>query len=278
MGGFVLMSILLVHRLGRGFTTTLAVAAGILVGYVTSALLGWIDFASVREAGWIVTPRPLSYGLSFDAALALPWLIAYFITTLESMGDITATSEVSQEPVDGPLFFSRLKGGVLADGFNSVVAAFFNALPNTTFSQNNGVIRLTGVASRRVGFAVAIWLMAMGLFPKIAALISVMPKSVLGGATVMLFATVAVAGLRIVFRDGLTIRNELILSVTIALGIGVILVPDAVSNLSLYTGDQTRMGPQPAAQARQLLDAGASTRILIDRSHPDLCIWLNGWS
>lgn len=237
MGGLVLVTIILLHRFGRGFAATIAVAAGIAVGYIAATLLGWVDFTAVREAGWFVTPRPLYFGVSFDTALLLPWLIAYFITTLESMGDITATSEVSHEPVAGPLYFQRLKGGVLADGLNSIIAGFFNALPNTTFSQNNGVIRLTGVASRRVGFAVAAWLMALGLLPKFAALISVMPKSVLGGATVVLFATVAVAGLRIVFRDGLSIRNELILTVTLALGIGVILVPDAVSNLSIYTGE-----------------------------------------
>jgi xanthine permease XanP len=238
MGGFVMFIIIVLHRFGRGFAATIAIAAGIVAGYVVAAFLGWVDFAPVREAHWWVRPQPLHFGLSFDALLLLPWLIAYFITTLESMGDITATSEVSREPVTGPLYFQRLKGGVLADGFNSIVAAVFNALPNTTFSQNNGVIRLTGIASRRVGFAVAGWLVVLGLFPKFAALVSVMPKAVLGGATIILFATVAVAGLRIVFRDGLTPRSELILTVTLALGLGVTLVPDAGAGLNVYTGNQ----------------------------------------
>ena len=237
LGGLVLTVIILVNRFGRGFVTTISIAAGMVAGYLAATALGLVDFGLVMQAGWFSLPMPLQFGLSFDALFLVPWLIAYFITTLESVGDITATSQVSRQPVEGPLYYRRLKAGVLADGFNSMLAGLLNSMPNTTFSQNNGVIRLTGVASRWVGFAVAAWLVALGMFPKFAALISVMPKPVLGGATVVLFATVSLAGLRIAFRDGLTIRNEVILAVTLALGLGVILVPDAVANLTWYQGE-----------------------------------------
>jgi xanthine permease XanP len=145
--------------------TTVSIALGLLAGYLLAAALGRVDFAPIFDAGWFTTPRPLQFGLSFNALYLVPWLIAYFVTTIESIGDLTATSQVSRQPVSGPLFLQRLKGGVLADGFNSMVAGLFNAMPNTTFSQNNGVIGLTGVAARRVGYAVAGWLILLGLFP-----------------------------------------------------------------------------------------------------------------
>lgn len=237
LGGLVLCTIIALNRFGHGMVTTISIALGIVAGYIVAAFLGRIDFAPIAQAGWFTTPRPFNYGVSFNALYFLPWLIAYFVTTLESIGDLTATSQVSREPVEGPVFLRRIKGGVLADGFNSIVAGCFNAMPNTTFSQNNGVIGLTGVAARRVGYAVAAWLVLLGLFPKFAALISIMPKPVLGGATVVMFAMVAVAGLRIAFREGMTLRNELILAVTLALGLGVILVPDATSALAVYEGE-----------------------------------------
>lgn len=272
LGAFVLITIILLNRFGRGVVATISIALGLLCGYVLAALLGRIDFAPLAEAGWWTVPQPLHYGLSFDAIYLLPWLIAYFVTTLESIGDLTATSQVSRQPVDGPVFLRRIKGGVLADGFNSIIAGCFNAMPNTTFSQNNGVIGLTGVAARRVGYAVAAWLVLLGLFPKFAALISIMPKPVLGGATVVMFAMVAVAGLRIAFRDGLTLRNELILAVTLALGMGVIMVPDAVANLQFYDGDNTLL--RSAQQSLQIvaqsgLAVGAITAATLNLIFPE---------
>ncbi len=271
LGGFVLICILAVNRFGRGLATTLSIAIGLTAGYLLAAGIGRIDFSAVADAGWLTTPQPLRYGLSFEAIFLIPWLIAYFVTTLESIGDLTATSQVSKQPVQGPVFLRRIKGGVLADGFNSIVAGLFNAMPNTTFSQNNGVIGLTGVASRRVGFAVAGWLILLGLFPKFAALISVMPKPVLGGATVILFAMVAVAGLRIAFREGLTLRNELILAVTLAMGMGVIMVPDATAHLAVYEGENEFLQSAQASLqivAQSGLAIGAITASILNLVFP----------
>ena len=271
LGGFVLVTIVALNRFGRGFVTTISIALGLVAGYLLAAALGRVDFSATAEAGWFTAPRPLQFGLSFNALYLLPWLIAYFVTTLESIGDLTATSQVSREPVEGPVFLRRIKGGVLADGFNSMIAGLFNAMPNTTFSQNNGVIGLTAVAARRVGFAVAAWLTLLGLFPKLAALISIMPKPVLGGATVVMFAMVAVAGLRIAFRDGMTLRNELILAVTLALGMGVTMVPDAVTNLYWYAGDRRALLiAQESIQivAQSGLAVGAITASLLNLAFP----------
>lgn len=106
----------------------------------------------------LMVPTPLYYGLGIDWSLLLPLMLVFMITSLETIGDITATSDVSEQPVSGPLYMKRLKGGVLANGLNSFVSAVFNTFPNSCFGQNNGVIQLTGVASRYVGFVVALML------------------------------------------------------------------------------------------------------------------------
>lgn len=232
--GLLVLAIILVARwFGPSFTAMISIAIGLVAGYLLTALLGWVDFSSVAEAPWISAPRPLVYGLDFRASLLLPWLIAYFVTTMETTGDLTATSAVSREPVTGPVFLRRLEGGVLADGVGSMLAAVFNAMPNTTFSQNNGVIALTGVAARRIGYYVAGILVLLGLTPKLAALVSVMPKPVLGGGTVLLFGMVAASGLRIAAQDGFGTRNQFILAITLGLGLGVTLAPDAVQQLQI---------------------------------------------
>lgn len=272
LGGFVLVTIILLNRFGKGFIATISIALGLIAGYILAALLGRVDFTALGDAGWYHVPQPLRYGLDFDIVYLLPWLIGYFVTTIESMGDLTATSQVSRQPVKGPLFIQRLQGGVLADGLGSFIAGLFNAMPNTTFSQNNGVIGLTGVASRRIGYAVAVLLILLGLFPKLAALISVMPKPVLGGATVVMFAMVAVAGLRIAFRDGLTLRNELILAVTLALGMGVTMVPGAVANLTIYRGGSDLLNTAQES-ARIILQSGlavgAITATILNQIFPE---------
>lgn len=231
LGAFVMITIILLYRFGRGLLWTVSIGAGLVAGYILSSFLGLVDFSAVADARWISFPRPLVYGLDFEWAYLLPWLIGYFVTTIESIGDLTATSAVSRQPVTGPLFLRRLEGGVLADGFGSLLAGFFNSMPNTTFSQNNGLIGLTGVASRRVGIVVAVILALLGLFPKFGALVSIMPKPVLGGATLVMFAMVATAGLSIVARAGLGPRNQFILAVTLALGLGVTLAPESMATL-----------------------------------------------
>jgi xanthine permease XanP len=233
VGLLVLVIILLTRWFGPKFIATISIAIGLVAGYVLTALLGWVDFTPVAEAAWITTPTPVVYGLDFRLSLLLPWAVAYFVTTMEATGDLTATSAVSQEPVTGPVFFRRLEGGLLADGVGSILAALFNAMPNTTFSQNNGLIALTGVAARRIGFYVAGLLVILGLTPKLAALISVMPKPVLGGGTVLLFGMVAASGLRIAAQDGFSVRNQFILAITLGLGLGVTQAPDAVQQLQI---------------------------------------------
>ncbi len=255
LGLFVMATIVLLHRFASGFLQSVSIAAGLAAGYALAALLGRVDLAEVGRAAWISLPQPLRFGVSFDAKFLLPWLIAYMIVVIECIGDLTATSSVSREPVSGPLFLRRVEGGVLSDGLGCVLTSLFNALPKTTFAQNNGVIAMTGVAARRVGVAVAALLVAVGLFPKLAALISVMPKPVLGGATVIMFAMVAVAGLHIVQEGGFDARAQFILAITLALGLGVTMVPQAVEKLTQVPVDDPLLRTLLQA-ARIVLDSG----------------------
>lgn len=236
LGLFVAVVILLCNRFGRGFMSTVSIALGIALGYAVAAALGRVDLSSLSSSGWITVPQPLKYGLAFHPAYLVPWLIGYLVTSIETMGDLTASSAVSREPVEGPLYIRRLEGGVLADGIGSFLAGLFNAMPNTTFSQNNGVIALTGVASRRVGYAVAGILVMLGLCPQLAGLVSLMPKPVLGGATTIMFAMVAIAGYRIILSGGLNHRNKIILAVTLAAGV-LTMIPHAFDSIGALAGD-----------------------------------------
>jgi NCS2 family nucleobase:cation symporter-2/xanthine permease XanP len=225
------MLIVVFNRYGRGLMRVGAIMIGIVCGYLLCAVLGDIDFTPVFTASWASVPRPLRYGLSFDWHYLLPFCIAYVVTTIESIGDLTATCAVSKLLVSGKVYRSRLSGGILTDGVGSAFAALFNSLPNTTFSQNIGVIQLTGVACRAVGIVTAVILVVLGLLPKLAALVSIMPQPVLGGATITMFGLVAAAGIRIATAAGLEGRNLIVFSTSLAVGLGVTFVPEALQGL-----------------------------------------------
>lgn len=231
LGLFVLTIIIIANRFGKGLVKVGAVAIGLIIGYFVSIPLGLVDLTEVAEAGWLTIPQPFKFGISFDWALLAPWVMAYIITTVESIGDLTAVAEVSGEEVDNQQHIDRLSGGIMADGVGSALAAIFNSLPNSTFSQNIGVIQITRVGSRVVGIAVAAILFILGLVPKIGALVSVMPSPVLGGATIALFGMVATSGMKIVTKGGLTDRKIFILSIALSFGLGVTFRPEVVAQL-----------------------------------------------
>ncbi|MCW5869771.1 MAG: purine/pyrimidine permease, partial [Candidatus Eremiobacteraeota bacterium] len=230
--GFLVVAFIVAGQAwGQGWLRNTSIALGLLVGTLVAAAAGRVDFSPVSQAAAFELPYPLRYGLHFNPVFLVPWLVAYLLVALECIGDLTATSGVSREPVEGPLFESRLRGGLLADGVGCIFCSLFCALPKTTFAQNNGIIALTGVASRRVGIATGVMLAICGLLPQLAALISVIPKPVLGGATFLMFSTVAAAGLQIAGRGGLSGRNQFILACSLGLGIGVQGSPAALEAL-----------------------------------------------
>jgi len=169
LAGVVLAVIILLNRQRNPYLRVASLVIAMAVGYVVAWALDMLpqNTAPTNDA-LIMVPTPLYYGLSIDWNLLIPLMLIFMVTSLETIGDITATSDVSEQPVSGPLYMKRLKGGVLANGLNSFVSAVFNTFPNSCFGQNNGVIQLTGVASRYVGFVVAMMLIALGLFPAVS--------------------------------------------------------------------------------------------------------------
>lgn len=226
LAGTVLAIIVLLNRAHNPYVRVASIVIAMLVGYVMAYLMGMVNTDNLAQTQLIALPIPMQYGLGFDWSLFIPLVLIFLITALEAIGDITATSEVSGEPVKGPVYMKRMKGGVLADGLNSALAAVFNSFPNSTFSQNNGVILLTGVASRYVGYFIAGMLVLLGLFPGVASFVQLIPEPVLGGATIVMFGTIAAAGVRIISRVDLDRRAILIMALSFSMGLGIAQKPE----------------------------------------------------
>lgn len=230
---FLVLTVIIIFNMSKNPLLRMSsIVIGLAVGYALAATLGMIDFSKLNNLHWFSMPQPFKYGLDFSWAAFLPIAIIYLITAVESIGDLTATSMLSDQPVKGKTYMKRIKGGVLADGINSAIAGIFCTFPNTTFSQNNGVIQLTGVASRYVAFFIAGIFVLLGLSPMLAGVFRIMPEPVLGGATILMFGTVAAAGIRILATQHLGARETLIIAVSLGIGIGVTMVPDILKHVA----------------------------------------------
>ncbi|WP_193003030.1 nucleobase:cation symporter-2 family protein [Aeromonas simiae] len=226
----VLLTIVLLQRSQNPWLRLSAIVIAMVLGYAVAFLMGRVTLPTLPDE-WIALPRILHVGLAFDWYLCIPLTVIFVVTALEAIGDMTATSDISGEPVEGPVYMERIKGGVLSDGINSMLAALVGTFPMSVFAQNNGVIQLTGVASRYVGFFIAAMLVLLGLLPGVAALIQQIPEPVLGGATIVMFGTIAAAGVRIISRETLDRRALMILAVSLAMGLGVAQVPEVLQHL-----------------------------------------------
>lgn len=231
LSGTVLATIVVLNRIPLRALRSSAIVVALLLGYPLAAWLGRLNFTGMHEAAWVQIPLPLHFGLGFSWSLFVPLLVIYLVTSLEAIGDITATSKVSREPVEGPLWMQRIKGGVLVNGANSLLAGLFNTFPSSVFAQNNGVIQLTGIASRHVGLWIAAILVLLGLFPAVAGVIQAVPEPVLGGAAMVMFGAVAASGINILAGVELDRRALLIIAVSLALGLGISQVPEFLAHM-----------------------------------------------
>ncbi|MEI6893783.1 MAG: nucleobase:cation symporter-2 family protein [Colwellia sp.] len=222
----VLFTIIILNRSRNNWLRMGAIAIGLTLGYVIAASMGLVQFDKISTLEVFALPVPFKFGFYIAWDYVIPMALLYLITTVESIGDLTATSMVSGEPVKGELYIKRISGGVFGDGVNSALSAVFNSFPNTTFSQNNGVIQMTGVASRYVGFWIAGLLALCGLFPVIGGLFSIIPNAVLGGATIIMFGTVAASGIRIIASSIIDRRGVLIMAISFGMGLGVAFRPE----------------------------------------------------
>lgn len=236
LGLFTLSAILICKHAFKGFPSVASILLGILAGYAASFVMGLVlphttvidgqevacsyitQWSQVRSAAWFAIPELFPVKLQFNIGAIVPMCIMFVVTAVETIGDTAGVTEggLGREPTD-----RELSGSVVCDGFGSTLAALFGVLPNTSFSQNVGLVGMTKMVNR---FAIAMGagiLVLSGLFPKVGAVISIMPQPVLGGAAVMMFASIVISGIQLVTKEPLTGRNATIFSVALGLGYGI---------------------------------------------------------
>ena len=216
------------------YARLVCVPTGLFAGLILAAILrGWsMPTPNLDEELFLLQIMPVS--LKFSPVALLVLLPIFLVSLTETIGDITATSLVSKQPIKGKEYFVRLRGGVLGDGFNTILASLLGAFPNTTFSQNNAVIRLTGIASRQVGYLLALFLIVLGSIPAVSSLVVNIPGSVLNSTTAFLFAMIAYTGLEIV-RAHAKQKGLRVLIVSICGAFGLIFLPKLLLSLGIET-------------------------------------------
>mgnify|MGYP000395870060 CR=1 FL=1 len=230
IAALVLLSVLFFNRCRNKYLRMSSIVFGLCLGYGLAFALGKVNMSALNVEMLMSfnIPQPFKYGVDFNISSFIAIGLVYLITAIEATGDVTANSMISGLPIEGDSYLKRISGGVMADGFNSFLAGVFNSFPNSIFAQNNGIIQLTGVASRYVGYYIAAMLVLLGLFPIVGAVFSLMPDPVLGGATLLMFGTVAAAGIRIISSQEIGRKETLVLAVSLSLGLGVELMPDVL--------------------------------------------------
>ena len=236
LGLVTLIAILIFKHGTKGFTSVSAILMGIIVGYIVSFIMGLFlpetvtigettvtaayitKWSQVKEAAWFALPKIMPVKPQFQIQAIIPLMIMFIVTAVETVGDTAGVTEggLGREPSD-----KELSGSVVCDGFGSFVSAWFGSLPNTSFSQNVGLVNMTKMVNR---FAVSIGagiLICAGLFPKIGAIISIMPQPVLGGAAVMMFANIVISGINLLTKEPLDGRNATIVAIALGLGYGI---------------------------------------------------------
>lgn len=216
------------NKMKNKFLKSSSILIGIITGFILAGFLGMVDPTSFLESGWIAVPRPFQFRWAFEPAAIIGMIFMYLATTIETLGDISALTMGAEgrEATE-----QEQSGGVIADGISSVIAATMNGFPDTSYTQNIGVVTLTGVFSRHVVKIGAGILLILSFFPKFASLIAIMPEAVLGGASIAMFSMVAVSGITLLGKINMNSRNSLIIALSLGLGIGLSLMPEAVSSL-----------------------------------------------
>ena len=233
VGLIVVVTIVIFKQFFTGFLSVSAILIGICVGYLAAIALNMVDFTQVKEAAWFSLPRFMPVAPTFNWQAVVAMCIMFVATAVETVGDISGITNggLDREPTD-----DELSGGVLADGVGSLVAALFGVLPNTSFSQNVGLVGVTTVVNRFCIMTGAVFLVLCGFVPKLSAVFAVMPQSVLGGAAVIMFAMILVSGMQSLQREKLSGRNGMIVALALGLGVGLGMVPSALDQMPEWVG------------------------------------------
>ena len=236
VGLIVVVVIVVLKQFTKGFLSVSAILIGIIVGYLAAIALGMVDFQPIADAAWFSLPKPiflLDMRMEFHWQAMIAMAIMFVATAVETVGDISGITNggLDREPTN-----EELSGGVIADGAGSLLAALFGVLPNTSFSQNVGLVTVTKVVNRFCIMTGAVFLILCGFIPKLSAIFSAMPQSVLGGAAVIMFAMILVSGMQSLQREKLNGRNGMIVALALGLGVGLGMVPSALNQLPAWVG------------------------------------------
>ena len=214
--------------MAKGLISNAAVLIGLIAGYIVAIFFGMVSFGSVANSAWILIPAAMPYGFEFSLGAVIGVTLVSFVSAIETIGDTSATTKAGsgRDASD-----EEITGATYADGLGTAVAGVFGGLPNTSFSQNVGIVGMTGIMSRHVVTIAGIIMIICGLIPKIGAVISSMPLPVLGGGVIVMFGMVAAAGMNMLSTINMNRRNMIIISVSLAVGLGLNLVPSAVQYL-----------------------------------------------
>ncbi|HWA85772.1 MAG TPA: solute carrier family 23 protein [Opitutus sp.] len=259
VGLTVVIAIVLAQATGRPWLRIAGAAIGVAVGCALCGLLGALHAPAPDGSGaWITLPRLLPHGFAFRWELAAPFAFIYVVSLLEAMGDMTATAQLSGLKTSGRVHWRRLSGGVLADGLLSTTSALFGGFPSATYAQNNGVIQITGVASRRIGYVMAAILALLGLFPPVGRWVTAMPPPVLGGLALLMFGLVAVSGVRLLVNAGLGQREGVIVALALGIGLGLPTQPGLVASFPPFLRSLFESG----------ISAGGLTALIMNLAWP----------
>ena len=257
LAGVVVVTTLALSFFARGIASTAAVLLGLLAGYAAAVAMGRVSLAAVGTAGWVTLPSPFHFGFAISASAIIGFCLMGFISAIESIGDVVAICEGT---AGRPATNRELIGATSADGVGTALAAVFGAMPNTSFSQNIGLIAITGVMSRGVVTVGAVFLVVCGLVPKIGALVTTIPIEVLGGGVIVMFGMVASAAVSILSGVRWTQRTMLIFGLALSVGLGLELEPATVGHLPATLRILLTSGVLPAALIAVVLNLVVAER------------------
>lgn len=218
VAGITLTVVTVLNHFGKGIFKLASILIGIIVGYIISLFFGMVDFSAVAEAAMFQLPKPLHFGLKFEPSACVAISVLFVINSIQAIGDFSATTSGGMDRMPSD---NELQGGIVGYGFTNICGALMGGLPTATFSQNVGIVATTKVINRCVLGGAAIIILIAGLIPKFSSLLTTIPYCVLGGATVSVFASIAMTGMKLIAGENLTFRNSSVVGLSVALGMGI---------------------------------------------------------
>lgn len=241
---FTLAVVVGLNHFAKGFLKLASILIGIIAGYIFASCLGLVDFSGIQSAGYFQLPQPLHFGLSFDPSACIAIGVLFAINSIQAIGDLSATTvgSMEREPKD-----KELQGGIVMYGVTNILCSLIGGLPTATYSQNVGIVTTTKVINRCVLGLAAVIMLVAGFVPKFSALLTTIPQCVLGGATISVFASIAMTGIKLIMLQEMNYRNTAIVGLSVALGMGVTQAPASLASFPSWV--TTIFGSSPVVLA-----------------------------